>query len=72
MSYQLKELDLWQIVLGGEVSPDKDSTDVAVIAGYKKYSRKCNRIKAKIRKSIEPRICAQYTLASYDENLMSL
>ena len=44
MSDQLKELDLWWIVSGREVSPDKDSTDAAVIAAYKKYSRKCNRI----------------------------
>ena len=72
MSDQLKELDLWWIVLGREVSPDKDSTDAAVIATYEKYSRKCNQITAKIRKAMEPRICAQYTSASYDENPKSL
>ena len=72
MSDQLKELDLWWIVSGREVLPDKDSTDAAVIAAYEKYSRKCNRITAKIRNAMEPWICAQYTSTSYDENPKSL
>jgi len=35
MSDKLKELDIWWIVSGREVSPDKDSTDVVVQATYR-------------------------------------
>ena len=72
MSDQLKELDLWWIVSGREKSPDKDSTDAAVQAAYNKHLRKCFRITAKIRNAMEPRICAQYTSAAYDEDPESL
>jgi len=72
MSDQLKELDLWLIVSGREKSPGKDSTDPAVQAAYNKHLRKCFRLTAKIRNAIEPRICAQYTSAAYDEDPESL
>jgi len=72
MSDQLKELDLWWIVSGREKSPDKDSTDAAVQATYNKHLRKCFRITAKIRNAMEPRICAQYMSAAYDEDPESL
>jgi len=72
MSDQLKELDLLWIVSGGEVAPDKDSTDAAVQVPYNKHLRKCFRNTAKIRNAMEPRICAQYTSATYDEDPKSL
>ena len=72
MSDQLKELDLWWIVSGGEKSPDKDSTDAAVQAAYNKHLQKCLRITAKIRNAMEPRICAQYMWAAYDEDPESI
>jgi len=74
MSDQLKELDLWWIVLGREKSPDKASTDAAVQAAYNKHFKlwKCFRMTAKIQNAMEPRICAQYTLAVYDEDPESL
>jgi len=72
MSNQLKELDLWWFVLGLEKTPDKDSRDGAVLAAYNKHLRNCFRITAKIRNAMEPRICAQYTSAAYDEDPESL
>jgi len=72
MSDQLKQLDPWWIVSHREKSPDKDSTDVAVQAAYNKHLLKCFRIKAKIRNTMEPRICVQYTSAAYDEDSESL
>jgi len=72
MSDQLKQLDLWWIISGREKSPDKDSTDAAVQAAYNKHLRKWFRITAKIQNVMEPRICAQYTSAAYDEDPQSL
>jgi len=72
MSDQLKELSLWWIVSGSEKSPDKDSTDAAVQAAYNEHLRKGFRITPKIRNTMEPRICAQYTSAAYDEDPESL
>jgi len=72
MSDQLKELDLWWIVLGREKSPDKDSTDAAVHATYNKHLRKGFQITAKIRNAMEPQICTEYRSAAYNEDLKSL
>ena len=68
MSDQLMELDLWWILSGREVAPDKESTDAADVAAYNKYLRKSYRITAKIRNAMEPHICAQYTSDAYNEN----
>ena len=72
MSDQLMELDLWWILSGREVAPDKESTDAADVAAYNKYLRKYYRITAKIRNAMEPHICAQYTSDAYNENPQSL
>jgi len=72
MSDQLKALDLWWILSGGEKSLDKDSTDPAVQAAHNKHFRKCFQITAMIRNTMEPPVCAQYTLAAYHEDPESL
>ena len=72
MSDQLKELDLWWIVLGREKSSDKDSTDPAVQAAYNKHLRKCLWITAKVQNAIEPQMCTQYASAGYVEDPESL
>ena len=67
MADQLKELDMWWIVSGKETKPDAASTEPAVVTALNKYRRKCYRITAKIRNSMEPHICAQYNADGYDE-----
>jgi len=56
------------MVSGREKSPDKDSRDGAVQTAYNKHLRKCFRITAKIRNTMQPQICAQYTSATDDED----
>jgi len=68
MADQLKELDMWWIVSGREPQPDATSTEPTVVSALNKYRRKCYRITAKIRNSMEPHICAQYNADGYDED----
>jgi len=68
MADQLKELDMWWIVSGREPQPDATSTEPTVVSTLNKYRRKCYRITAKIRNSMEAHICAQYNADGYDED----
>ena len=56
------------MVSGKEPRPDLRSTEPDVVSAYNKYLRKCYRITAKIRNSMEPHVCAQYNADGYDED----
>lgn len=72
ISDKLKEWDLWWIVLGREVAPDKDSTDAVVQVTYNKHLRKYFWITGKNQNAMDLRISAEYTSATYDEDPKSL
>ena len=72
MSDHLKEMDLWWIVSGREVTPKSDSTEPADVLAYDKWLRKSFYITAKIRNAMEPHICARYASDVYDENPKAL
>jgi len=72
MADQLKEFDMWWIVSGREPQPDATSTEPTVVSALNNYRRKCYRITAKIRNSMEPHICALYNADGYDEDPVRL